>query len=80
MTLYAVFRWDKIVDGPSFMERYLTVEQAAALLQVHPDTVRHWLRTQQLRGRKIGRIWRIAEAEVHALAQPQTPASTTSTP
>lgn len=52
------------------MERYLTVEQAAEVLQVHPDTVRQWLRGSQLAGRKIGRIWRIPESGLANLLQP----------
>lgn len=53
------------------MERYLTVEQAAQVLQVHPDTVRGWLRDSQLAGRKVGRAWRIPESELHAKLHPQ---------
>jgi excisionase family DNA binding protein len=45
------------------MERMLTPEQAAEVLQTHPVTVRLWLRTGKLRGRKIGRIWRVPESE-----------------
>ncbi len=50
------------------MERFLTVEQVAQTLQVHLDTVRHWLRTGQLKGSKIGRVWRVPESELHKLA------------
>lgn len=57
------------------MERYLTVEQAAEVLQVHPDTVRQWLRGSQLGGRKIGRIWRIPESEIKNLLQPNDDAA-----
>lgn len=45
-------------------EELLTVEQAAAVLQMHPDTVRRLLREKKLPGRKVGpRQWRIS-AEV----------------
>lgn len=56
------------------MERFFTVEQVAESLQVHLDTVRRWLRTGQLQGLKIGRVWRISESELSKLAgHSQTP-------
>jgi len=35
-------------------DRFITVEEAAELLQIHPQTVRLWLRNGKLRGRLIG--------------------------
>lgn len=49
------------------MERFLTTEQVATALQVHNNTVRRWLRTGELQGRKFGRIWRISEQEMKRL-------------
>ncbi len=49
------------------MERFLTAEQVAELLQVHLDTVRRWLREGTLHGRKIGRVWRVPESELDNL-------------
>ena len=48
-------------------EEWLTVKQAAERLNVHPETVRVWLREGVLKGtlplmRRIG--WRIPAAEV----------------
>jgi len=40
-------------------ETYLTVEQAAASLQVTERTMLQWLRTGTLPGRKLGGVWRI---------------------
>jgi excisionase family DNA binding protein len=40
---------------------YLTVEQAADLIQVHPQSVRTWLRNGAVKGVKFGRSWRIKE-------------------
>jgi len=36
-------------------EQFITVQQAAEQLQVHPQTVRVWLREGKLKGRLIGR-------------------------
>jgi len=43
-------------------EFYLTVEQAAERLQVHPVTLRRYLQTGVVRGVKRGRLWRIPES------------------
>lgn len=40
--------------------RYLTIEQAAELLHLHPDTVRRFLRQKRLPGKKVGHEWRIS--------------------
>ena len=50
------------------MEILHTVEQAAAILQLHPDTIRLWLRNGRLRGRKLGRVWRISGSELRHLS------------
>ncbi len=42
------------------MEKHLTVKGVAELLQVHPQTVREWLRDGKLEGVKFGaRSWRV---------------------
>src|SRR5690554_2047266 len=43
-------------------EMYLTVEQVAARLQLHPETVRRQLKSGVLRGVRRGRVWRIPES------------------
>jgi excisionase family DNA binding protein len=43
-------------------ERFITVKDAAEQLQVHPQTVRVWLREGKLRGRLIGGRKRAATA------------------
>ncbi len=50
-------------------ERLLTVEQVAERLQIHPETVRGWLRKKKLRGMRMSdRMgWRIPESEVQRL-------------
>lgn len=47
-------------------ERYLTVAQVAETVQVHPETVREWLRDGKLRGALINRRagWRVRESDL----------------
>jgi excisionase family DNA binding protein len=54
-------------------ERFITVQDAAEQLQVHPQTVRVWLRQGKLRGRLIGGRksgYRIPASEVDRLLSP----------
>jgi excisionase family DNA binding protein len=51
------------------MERYLTSEQVAVALQVHPFTVLKYLRNGTLAGVKIGRMYRVKESDVEKFLQ-----------
>ena len=54
-------------------ERFITVQDAAEQLQVHPQTVRVWLREGKLRGRLIGGRksgYRIPASEIDRLLTP----------
>ena len=42
----------------------VTVEDAAQYLGVHPETVRVWIRSGELRAAKIGRFWRVRRSEI----------------
>lgn len=44
------------------IEELYTVDEAAAALKIHPQTVRALLRSGELRGIKRGRAWRIPES------------------
>lgn len=46
------------------MEKFLTSEQVAQILQVHPFTVLKYLKSGSLNGIKIGRVYRIKESDV----------------
>jgi excisionase family DNA binding protein len=52
-------------------ERWFTVEQIADLLQVHPETVRSWLRAGRLKGRAFGGKtgWRVRESVLNAFLE-----------
>lgn len=47
-------------------ERWLTVAQVADVVQVHPETVREWLRTGRMPGTLLSRRagWRVRERDV----------------
>lgn len=48
------------------MDRLLTPEEVAERLSVTVKTVREWLRTGELTGVKLGRIWRVREEDLIA--------------
>lgn len=52
-------------------EQYLTVAEAADRLSVHPQTIRRWLRDDQIHGVMLTRQagYRIAESEVDQILQ-----------
>ena len=54
------------------IERHLTTEQVANILQIHPFTVLKLLKTGKLRGAKIGRVYRIKESDVHEFLEQRT--------
>ena len=54
-------------------ERFITVPEAAEQLQVHPQTIRAWLRSGKLKGRLIGGTksgYRIPQSAIAALLEP----------
>lgn len=55
--------------GAKSMERLLTVEQVADRLQLTPDLVRELLRRRKLRGARLGKYWRVREADLNAYIQ-----------
>lgn len=46
------------------MPEYLTVAQVAEQVQVHPETVRVWLRSGLLPGRHVGQQWRVSQVDL----------------
>jgi excisionase family DNA binding protein len=56
-------------------EAYLTVQEAAARLRMHPSTVRIWLREGKLHGTRLPAAklgWRIPSAEVERVLKGST--------
>jgi excisionase family DNA binding protein len=50
-------------------EKLLTVAQVADQLQVHPETVRVWIRTGELEAMDIGGEYRISRADLNDFIQ-----------
>lgn len=61
------------------MEKILTVNDVAAILQVKAITVREMFREKRLRGFKVGKSWRTTESmlqeDIDALARGESPAA-----
>jgi excisionase family DNA binding protein len=51
-----------------------TIEEAADLLRIHPDTARDLARQGKLQGSKIGRRWRFTEQDLQDFLERQRPA------
>lgn len=51
-------------------ENYLTVDEAASVLKVDPETVRRWLNAGRLKGVKPAGQWRIAESDLQDFLKP----------
>lgn len=55
------------------MERILTADEVAEYLKVNIRTVYKLLESGELRGIKVGRIWRIAESAVNEFVRGDEP-------
>jgi len=55
-------------------ERLLTPVEAAERLSVSRKSILDWLRSGKLKGVKVGKLWRIREADLEAfLKEPKKP-------
>jgi excisionase family DNA binding protein len=50
---------------PQF-ERFLDSREAAALLQIHPKTLQRLARKGEIRGMRIGKLWRFRTSDLDA--------------
>lgn len=48
-------------------DEFLTVEEMADELKLHPQTIRMWIRTGRLPAKKLGRIYRLRRDDVDAV-------------
>lgn len=51
------------------MGDYLTAEEIAAKLRLHPQTIRTWCRTGDMEAEKVGKQWRITHAAYDAFME-----------
>ena len=51
-------------------ETYYTLEEAAAMLKLHPQTLRRWIRTGKLPARRFGKQFRLRREDFERVAQP----------
>lgn len=47
----------------------ITVQEAAAALNLSVATIRNYIRDGKLKAVKLGRVWRIKESDLNALAE-----------
>lgn len=55
--------------GMPEQDELLTVDQVARRLQVHPETIRRWIRDGRLKAVKLSPGFRIRESEVERLTE-----------
>lgn len=53
-------------------ETYYTLEEAATMLKLHPQTLRRWIRTGKLPARRFGKQFRLRREDFERVAQPST--------
>jgi excisionase family DNA binding protein len=51
---------------------WLSVDDIAKELNIHPDTVRGWIRDRKLRATKLGRDYRIKRADLDKFLEERT--------
>lgn len=56
------------------LPEYLTVPEVAKRLKVHPKTVLGWIRSGELKAVRVGKSWRLLEADVLAFIAASTEA------
>jgi len=49
------------------VEKYYSTEDIAEILGFKEKTVREWLRTGKLKGKKVGRLWRVKEGDLEEI-------------
>lgn len=47
--------------------KLLTVDEVSKIIQIHPMTIRLWLREGRIKGTRLGRVWRISEEQLEEI-------------
>ncbi len=50
-----------------------TLEEAATLLRLHPQTLRRWIRQGKLSAQRVGKQWRLRRQDLERAIQPTAP-------
>jgi excisionase family DNA binding protein len=56
------------------LPQYLTANEVAERLKVHPKTVLGWIRSGELKAVRVGKSWRLLEPDVLAFVEASTEA------
>jgi excisionase family DNA binding protein len=54
-------------------KKFLSIQEVAALLSIQEQTIRLWLNQGKLKGKKIGRLWRVEPAELDRFILGESP-------
>ena len=57
-------------------ETYYTLEEAAGVLKLHPQTLRRWIREGKLPAKRFGKQFRLRREDLDQAAQPNIPKDT----
>jgi excisionase family DNA binding protein len=55
------------------IDTYYTLEEAARILKLHPQTLRRWIRQGKLPARRFGKQFRLRAEDLERAAQPALP-------
>lgn len=50
-----------------------TLEEAATLLNLRPQTLRRWIRQGKIPAKRVGKQWRLRRQDLEQAIQPRTP-------
>ena len=56
------------------MATYYTLDEAAGLLKVHPQTLRRWIREGRMPARRFGKQYRVRPEDIELAAESVNPA------
>jgi excisionase family DNA binding protein len=51
-------------------ETYFTLDEAASILKLHPQTLRRWIRQGRLFARRVGKQFRLRREDIERAVQP----------
>ena len=56
-------------DEIPFEDRVFKSDEAAALLKIHPNTLRKWLKEGKVQGSRLGIDWRLTGKDIRAFLE-----------